>query len=330
VRLMPENVSSFGGAIDSLALLITVLVGIGLLAAEGVLVYSLLRFRRRGETRAGHLTGDSWRQARWVVIPVLVVALGDFFIDARTSVAWERIKGTVPRADRVVGITAQQYTYTFTYPGPDGVLGTADDIVSNELHVPVNETVVFELRAKDMVHSFWVPALRLKQDAVPGRTIRGWFQATKTGRFETACAQICGVGHTMMRSTLFVDSVPDYERWLAAATRAALVAPAAGGAPLSPLAAEGLEVLRAKGCLACHNLDGSRTLAPTYLGIYGRPTLVVTAGRERTVVADEAYLRRSILDPQADVVKGYPAVMPKIPLSDREVAAIVEFLKHAH
>ncbi len=232
MHLMPENVSSFGSAIDSLVLLIAVLTGIGLLVAEAALLYSAIRFRRRPGAAAGYIRGETWRQLRWIVIPVAVVLLADLYIDMRNHAAWEEIKGSVPKPDREVRITGQQFAYSYTYPGNDGELGTRDDFQTvGELHVPVGEKVVFYLEARDVLHSFWVPALRLKQDAVPGRTIRGWFKATRTGRYEVACAELCGVAHSMMRSTLVVDSREDYERWLEQAGKPALqtARPAAAG-----------------------------------------------------------------------------------------------------
>jgi cytochrome c oxidase subunit 2 len=211
---MPENVASFGGDIDALALVITIIVGVAFLIAEGVLVVSVLRFRRRPGRPARHITGSTWRQARWVVIPVLLVVVADVFIDLRTSGAWERIKQAMPEPELAVRITGQQFAWVITYPGRDGVLGTGDDVqLVNELHVPVDRTVLFALEARDVLHSFWVPSLRLKQDAVPGRTIQGWFKAIRPGQYDIACAELCGVAHGVMKATLRVHSSEDWARW---------------------------------------------------------------------------------------------------------------------
>jgi cytochrome c oxidase subunit 2 len=111
---------------------------------------------------------------------------------------------------------AQQFEWTVTYRGPDGQLGTADDFtLRNQLHIPVNQPVVMRMTAEDVIHSFFVPAFRLKQDAVPGMTINVWFQATETGEYELACAELCGLGHYRMRAMVTVHSVDDYQRWLA-------------------------------------------------------------------------------------------------------------------
>lgn len=213
---LPRAAGSFGAEMDHLTLLITWL-GLGcLLVAEGVLLYSLVRFRRRGPGRPLYLTGEGWAQARWVLIPVLLVALLDFYIDAQNHGVWAQIKERLPSAGESVRVVGRQFSWTFIYPGPDGRLDTDDDFQKvNELHVPVDTDVTFELQARDVVHSLWIPALRLKQDAVPGRTIRGWFRAQRTGRFDIACAEICGVGHSLMAARLEVHPEEEYRRWVA-------------------------------------------------------------------------------------------------------------------
>jgi cytochrome c oxidase subunit 2 len=327
MRWLPESVSSFGGALDSLIVLITVFTGLGLVAAEAVLLYAALRFRHSRSPRAAYVPGTGWGQTRWVLVPALLLLGADLYIDHATHATWQAIKGSVPQADQVVRITGQQYGFHFTYPGPDGRWNTADDFQqTGELHVPVGETVVFDLEARDVLHSFWVPALRLKQDAIPGRTIQGWFRATKPGEYEVACAEICGPGHTGMRAKLVVHPVDDYKQWVASRGTAALPTPDSG---LSPEEREGWRLVQQRGCLACHNVDGSTTIGPSYRGLFGRRETVVAGGREREVVVDEAYLRRAILDPAAEVVKGYQPLMPSQQglLTEAELAAIIAYLK---
>ncbi|MCC7131635.1 MAG: cytochrome c oxidase subunit II [Gemmatimonadales bacterium] len=212
----PENASSFGVAIDQLTLLITVCTAIALGLAEAAVFYALVRWRAGRSRQARHLTGESWTQARWVLLPVLIVVIGDLFIDLKTSSVWNEVKGRIPSPDVTVRIRGMQFAFLFSYPGPDGRLRTADDFtVPNELHVAVDQNVKFELEASDVLHSLWIPSLRLKQDAVPGRVIAGWFRATRTGEYEVACAEICGPGHTMMHARLVVHSAEEFDRWLA-------------------------------------------------------------------------------------------------------------------
>ena len=217
-KWLPVNASSYAGDVDGLMILITVIVGVWLLIAEGVLLYFTLRFRRRPGQRAAYIPGDTKRSLAWVLVPVGLVLACDFVIEAASAPVWEKIKVHVPPSSAEVRIVGRQWSWEFDYPGPDGALGTADDIVSvNDLHVPANAVIAFDLRSTDTLHSFWVPALRLKQDAVPGRRIKGWFQATRTGKYEIFCAELCGVAHTMMKGTLYVDSPEDYRHWLESA-----------------------------------------------------------------------------------------------------------------
>lgn len=327
MRLLPENIASFGGSMDSLIVLITVLTGIGLVVSELVLVYALVRYRRRRAPRAAYLTGEGWNQTRWVLMPVLLVLGTDLYIDLRTHDTWQEVKGQLPPADVNVRLTGQQFTWMVTYAGMDGKLDTGDDFQkAGDLRVPVEANVVFALEARDVLHSFWVPALRLKQDAVPGRTIHGWFRATTTGAFDVACAELCGPGHTLMKSTLHVLPRAEYDAWIASGGEDQV---AAGAAPLSADAAAGKALLGAKGCTGCHSVDGSALIGPSYQGMYGRQETVVEGATERTVTVDEAYLRRSILEPAAQVVKGYQPVMPPMAglLTDAEVGQIIAYLQ---
>ena len=141
----------------------------------------------------------------------------DLGIDYAQGSVWDEIKLHMPTdVKQTVRIEGQQFVWNFTHPGKDGQLDTADDIVLiNQMTVPVNEKIRFELGSKDVLHSFWVPELRLKQDAVPGRIIAGWFAATKTGTYTIGCAELCGSGHTTMKAQLHVLSEADYAQWLA-------------------------------------------------------------------------------------------------------------------
>jgi len=149
-----------------------------------------------------------------------LVFLFDMAIEHKGTGVWDKVKLEMPPHEVLVRVTARQFAWTFTYAGVDGKLDTADDFQSTtEMHVPEGKVVRFALESKDVLHSFWIPVLRLKQDAVPGRTINGWFQATQTGDYEIGCAEICGGLHTNMRATMRVESPEDFDRW--AATNAA-------------------------------------------------------------------------------------------------------------
>jgi len=139
----------------------------------------------------------------------------DLWIDFRGAEVWAKIKGRVPSSDLVIQVTGKQFNWEIVYPGPDGRLGTVDDLqMENELHVPVGKVVRVALKSKDVIHSFFLPNLRLKQDAVPGREIVAWFEATKPGKYEMPCAELCGFGHSGMGGWLYVHTAEEYENWV--------------------------------------------------------------------------------------------------------------------
>jgi len=194
------------------------IVGFWFVLAEGVLIYSIVRYRKGSTgagTRAMFLRGDTPRQLAWIFIPVAIILFLDLAIDRAGASAWERIKGEIPPSDVTIKVTAKQFNWNFTYPGPDGKFGTADDITAeNDLHVPAGKVVKFELQSEDVIHSFFVPELRLKQDVVPGRKISGWFQSDIPGTYEIACSELCGFGHYSMHGTVIVQNAKDYSAWL--------------------------------------------------------------------------------------------------------------------
>ena len=226
----PQNISTFGGDIDAVFSLIYYVVGFWFLLTEAVLCYFLIRYRRRPDRAATYSRGASWSELAWVLVPVAIVLVLDLGIDMAGGPVWARVKEQRPPGGVDVLVTGKQFNWNFTYPGPDGKFDTADDVtIENELHVPVGQNVQLTLRAKDVIHSFFIPNVRLKQDVLPGRSIKGWFNATKAGRYEIACAELCGFGHYNMRGFLIVHEADDYQQWLQqqwpAATAAA--APAA-------------------------------------------------------------------------------------------------------
>jgi len=233
---LPQAASSYAADIDGLLVEITWIVGVWFVIAELVLLFLIVRFRRKKGERAAYLPGKSLRAMCVVLVPCAVILGFDLFIDAIAAPVWAAIKESRPPHDELVRITGEQWAWRFTYPGPDGKLDTDDDIESlNEMHVPINKVVQFELGSRDVLHSFFVRELRTKQDAVPGRTITGWFEPTVPGTFEIVCAEICGFGHTLMKGALTVESEEDYRSWLNA--RAAAQAAERAAPPAAPAAA---------------------------------------------------------------------------------------------
>ncbi len=212
--LVPQA-SSYASYIDWLFSLIFWTVGFWFVLAQGAFFYLLFRFRRREGVRGQYVAGEDKSEKRWISIPHFLVIVCDIFIIAGTVYVWYHVKQEMPPADVKVRIVAQQWAWTFVHPGPDGELDTADDITKiDELHVEKDKTYHFELSATDVVHSFSVPVFRLKQDAVPGRVIRGWFKPTVEGNYDIQCAEMCGIGHGLMGAHLTIETPEQHQRWM--------------------------------------------------------------------------------------------------------------------
>ena len=213
---LPQDISSNGHEIDGIMYLIYYVVGAWFIFAEGLLLYFVIRYRKKNGVRGKYLTGNTFKTACWVLIPAMLVLICDLAIDAKGEHVWEDIKMQIPKDYEInVRVEAQQFAWTFRHAGKSKIIGDPDNIVTNgELHVPVDAVVRFEVASKDVIHSLWIPNLRLKQDVVPDRTIPGWFKATKTGKYGIGCAQMCGVGHTVMGANLIVHTKEEYEQWL--------------------------------------------------------------------------------------------------------------------
>lgn len=211
---LPENVSTFGGDIDGIFRLIFYITAVWFFITEGLILYFIFRYRRKAGQKAAYVTGNTWKQVVWVLVPLAVVVILDVIIDISGGEVWAKIKRQMPETDIVVRAAGKQFNWEFTYPGPDGKFGTEDDLqIDNDLHVPVGKPVRVILTSKDVIHSFFLPNFRLKQDAMPGREIPVWFQATKTGEFEIPCAELCGFGHSGMKGTIYVHTPEDYQKW---------------------------------------------------------------------------------------------------------------------
>lgn len=207
---LPENVSTYGGEIDYLFYVIYYITGFFFILVTVLMVLFLILYRQREGRRATYLHGNTALEITWTVIPaVILIALSFMSVSS-----WGKIKAHAPPSDFEVEVTAKQFNWEIVYPGRDGKFGTEDDFkIDNDMHVPVNKVVRIILKSRDVIHSFFVPQLRLKQDAVPGRDILVWFEATKPGKYELPCAELCGFGHSGMRGWLYVDTPEDYQKW---------------------------------------------------------------------------------------------------------------------
>mgnify|MGYP001573494069 CR=1 FL=1 len=213
-KYLPENISTFGGEIDSLIFLIYGIVGFFFVVMESYLLVAVLRFRRTKGRAATFLTGESRAAVTGILVFAAVVFTIDLGIDVKGARAWAMVKENIPRPDLVVRVRAQQFYWDFIYAGPDEKLDTKDDVtIRGSLRVPVGKTIKLELESTDVIHSFFVPAARFKQDVLPGRKIGAWFSLTKTGTYPIACAELCGLGHTRMFGELIVQTPEEFEAW---------------------------------------------------------------------------------------------------------------------
>lgn len=229
--MLPESASSFGPEIDSIYYLILVITGVIFVLTELALVWFLFRYRRREGHEAQYSHGNKTAEIVWTAIPFVLV----LFIAFKSNEVWLQVK----QADRNPAVTesalplrvvAKQFEWLVTYPGPDEELDTDDDYeVRNQVHVPVGRPIRIDLESEDVIHSFFIPAFRVKQDAVPGMTIPVWFQATEPGDYTLACAELCGLGHYRMRASVTVHEAEAFEAWMDEETGAGAASTAGTG-----------------------------------------------------------------------------------------------------
>ena len=305
---VPRLASEEGVVVDRLLRVHFFLIAAIFALVVGFAVYSMWAFRRRADddTPGAAIHGHGGLEFLWTVIPLGIVlslsAMGvrDFLFLRRTD------------ADLTVQVQAQQFSWGFVYP--------EYDIRSPELVVPTGQRVKFELTSLDVIHSFWVVEFRIKEDAVPGMTTYAYVTPRTEGEYRVRCAELCGSGHANMYAPVRVVSPEAFDAWVAEQQAAQQQA-------ASPVA-RGEQIFQ-QYCAACHTLDGSPKVGPSLNGLAGRTT---TLDDGTTVTVDEAYIRESILDPQAKIVAGYPPVMPATfgqALSEDDLDALVQFLLQA-
>jgi cytochrome c oxidase subunit 2 len=209
---LPENVSTFGVEIDWLFNLIYAITAITGILVFAALIAFLVIYRDRPGRRARYTHGNTTLEIVWTIVPSLILVVLTFL----SVPAWSKIKMTQPPTDVIIQVTAKQFNWQVAYPGADGKFGTEDDKkFLDEMHVPVNKPIRVILKSQDVIHSFFVPNFRITHDAVPGREIIAWFDATKPGKYEWPCAELCGFGHSGMKGWIYVHTPEDYQKWAA-------------------------------------------------------------------------------------------------------------------
>jgi cytochrome c oxidase subunit 2 len=316
--LLPAQASSRAVLVDRLFRVMMGIAAVIFLIVEGALVYAVLRFRRKpGDDREGlPVHGNNTLEIVWTLIPAVIVAvIGIYSYRVLTDV--ER-KPSDPLVVRVIG---QQFAWSFEYPD--------SGVKSSVLHLPVDHPVQFQIESRDVIHSFWVPAFRVKHDATPGQIDELVLTPTEIGTFPVRCAELCGVGHAAMTTEVKVESQEDFQAWIdSGGTLVSSATTAAGsGTDNSAATASAPELLVQFGCGACHSLS-----AASLAGIVG-PALdgIGTWGADRVEGQDaQTYIRNSIVEPNAYVEKGYaPGVMPQdfsTRISQEQLDVLVSYL----
>ena len=333
---------------DDTLTITVVITGLFFVAINLFVVYALVKFRHR-EGRQAAAVADNKKLERWLIYGTSV---GVAALLAPGLVVYANYVNE-PRDALMLEVLSQQWQWRFRLPGADGKLGATDarfvtaanpygldpddpkgkdDLLvnGNEVHLPVGKPVVVLLRSHDVLHDFFVPQFRARMNTVPGQVSRFWFTPQMPGRYEALCAQLCGVGHPDMRGIVVVEEAPTYAAWqeglptFAMAQEAASKMASAPSGAAGTLVERGRQVADAKGCVACHTIDGSPRVGPTWKGLYGKNETMADGSTE---LVDEAYLRSFITNPQAKRVKGFSPVMPKLELSDEEVSALVAYIQ---
>jgi cytochrome c oxidase subunit 2 len=299
--LFPERASTMAGRVDAIYFfLIAVSVAFSLLIA-GLIVYYAVTYRRRGAGSIGEVVqGAMLLEVAWTVIPLLIT-LVCFGWGASVFFAMSR----PPDETLNVYVVGKQWMWKFQH------LDGAREI--NELHVPVGRAVKLIMTSEDVIHDVFVPAFRAKADVVPGRYTSIWFQPTTPGRYHLFCAEYCGTKHSGMIGEVIVMDPNEYQTWLS------------GGAPEGSLASAGEKLFADLACNTCHRPD-AQGRGPVLQGLFGK---TVTLQGGETVVADEAYVRESILNPAAKLTAGFQPIMPTFQglVSEEQLLQLIEYVK---
>jgi cytochrome c oxidase subunit 2 len=301
LHFLPEQASTMASKVDALFFfLVGVTVFFATLIFTLVVVFAV-KYRRRSEAeRPAAIHGSLILETLWSVIP-LAIALAIFAWGATLYFTMSR----PPRSSLEIFVVAKQWMWKFQHPGGQREV--------NELHVPVGRPIKVTMTSEDVIHSFFVPAFRVKMDVLPGKYTTAWFEPTKPGQYHLFCAEYCGTSHSQMGGWVTVMEPAEYEQWLA------------GGKPGESLVAAGERLFQRLGCQACHLKEGSGR-APSLVGIYGKSVELSTGQR---ISADDGYIRESVLNPQAKLVAGYPPIMPTFKglVSEEQIQQLLAYIK---
>lgn len=269
------------------------------------MLYSIFVFRqKKGEWKDGeHFEGNTTLEITWTVVPLIIVVIFAYL----GAYSLGEVRRVDPNA-LVINVKAQQFSWTFEYP--------EYGFVSADLHLPVDRQVVLKMESADVIHSFWVPEFRVKQDVVPGRVTEYRITPTLEGSYKVRCAELCGTSHAYMENAVIVDSQAEYDAWIAGQVKLAEESKTPEG--------QGKILATRNGCIGCHSADGSPLTGPTWFNLYGSEVKLTDGS---TVTADDAFIVESILEPTVKIVDGFAPVMPPYALTDQEIANLIAYIK---
>jgi cytochrome c oxidase subunit 2 len=297
---LPQRASTFASDVDALYFFLVVTAAFFTVLIAVLVVVLAIRYRRRRPDQQGQpVHGSLVLEIVWTVIPLIIV----FVIFGWGAEIFFR-ENKVPKGAMEISVVGKRWMWKIQHENGRREI--------NQLHVPMGVPVALSITSEDVIHSFFIPAFRIKKDAVPGRYATAWFQATRVGEYHLFCAEYCGTGHSGMIGSIIVMEPAAFEAWLGSETSA------------SPVD-EGRKLFNNLACATCHQNE-SLARGPSLYGIFGRPVKLSTG---ETVVADESYLRESITEPAAKVVAGYQAIMPtfKGVASEGDILNIIAYLR---
>jgi cytochrome c oxidase subunit 2 len=292
----PPEASTIAPWVDGLLAYLTIVSALMTFLVAALVIVFLVRYRRRPNRHARQISGSLPLEIGWTIAP-LAVMLTFFFIGAGVYARYQR----PPEGSMEIFVVAKQWMWTLQHPqGPHE---------KDALHVPVGTPVRLIMTSEDVVHSFYAPAFRIKQDVLPNRTTQTWFEATKPGRYRLFCAEYCGTSHSKMIGWIYVMGPREFQAWLESAAEG------------PSMAAAGERLFQDLGCAQCHG-----GTCPPMRGLFGG---AVALDNGSTVTADIDYLRESILNPQAKIVAGYPPQMPTFTgvVSETELQQLIAYIR---
>jgi cytochrome c oxidase subunit 2 len=298
-----------------------------------LMVFFVIKYHRKRNKESKDIEGNTWLEITWTVIPTLLV-LGMFYYG---WIGYKLIEN-VPKNAMQINVTGRMWSWLFEYN---------NGVQSDTLYVPLNQPIKVNLRSQDVIHSFFIPAFRVKHDVVPGNE-KGyvWFQPKDLGKYDVLCAEYCGQQHAYMKTKVVVLPDNEFQAWLSAKANAKpvpdsiatknIVQKTTAETKIEQVKTEqkkevplGFRLLNDNGCTSCHTTDGTPMVGPSFKGIFGKKQIVITNGKERRITIDDAYFKKSILKPDADIVKGYDPIMPEPDkmITDDEFKEMIAYIK---